>query len=107
MGKRGRPIQSEIRRNIVEILFFLKQGYGYQISRIYQKLFPHCTREVVYYHLKKGVSLGEFELKEIKSEKGDFSWGDTVQKRYYALGPKASPKGEERVRECIESMKIA
>jgi len=102
--KRGRPIFSEIRQNIVDILFYLEKGYGYQISKIYQKLFPSCTREVIYYHLKKGVDLGEISIKEVKKEHGDFSWGSDVTKTYYALGPNAKPKGSDRVKVEIERL---
>ena len=65
---RGRPVFSEIRQNIIEILFYLGKGYGYQVSKIYQKIFPACTREVIYYHLKKGVDLGEIKIKEVKND---------------------------------------
>lgn len=103
--KRGRPIKSDIRNNMIEILFFLGKGYGYQISKIYQKVFPHCTKEVIYYHLKKGVDLGEFELKEVKKETGNYSWGSIVEKTYYALGPNAKPKGNERIKKEIDKFR--
>jgi hypothetical protein len=100
--KRGRPIKSEIRDNIIEILHYLGSSYGYRIAKIYLQLFPSCTREVIYYHLKKGVSLGEIELKEVKLEKGEYSWGSEVEKVYYTVGPKASPKGDDRIRQFVE-----
>jgi hypothetical protein len=102
MVTRGRPVSSPIRQNIVEILYFLKKGYGYQIHKIYTKLFPSCTSEVIYYHLKKGLSTGEFTLVEIKSESGDFSWGNNVEKSYYALGKTANAKINLKVKEYIE-----
>ncbi|MFT4303018.1 MAG: hypothetical protein ACMXYG_00495 [Candidatus Woesearchaeota archaeon] len=105
--KRGRPIFSEIRQNIIEILFYMQKGYGYQISKIYKQIFPSCTREVIYYHLKKGVDLGEIEIKEVKREQGDYSWGDNVQKTYYCLGPNATPKGSERVKKEIEKLNLS
>ncbi len=95
--RRGRPVSSDIRKNIIEILAHLGRGYGYEIHKIYRTIFPACTREVVYYHLKKGVALGEFEMEEVKQEKGNYSWGTTVEKKYYKLGPKAKPAGDERV----------
>jgi len=98
---RGRPVQSDIRTNIIEILFYLGQGYGYQISKIYQQIFPTCTREVIYYHLKKGVDLNLIEIKEVKREQGSYSWGDNVQKTYYCLGSEAKPKGNERVKAAV------
>ena len=99
---RGRPSYSNIRQNIVDILFFLKKGYGYQIHKIYKKIFESCTNEVIYYHLKKGVALEEFILVEVKSEKGEFSWGKSVDKKYYELGPNSKPKMSMRVKEDME-----
>lgn len=103
--KRGRPVKSDIRQNIIEILGGIGKAYGYRIHKIYNEIFPPCTRENIYYNLRKGVVLGEFEIKEIKQEKGDYSWGSTVEKKYYTLGPKAKPKGDKRVTEFIERHK--
>ena len=52
---RGRPVKSQIRQNIIEILFYLGKGYGYQISKIYNEAIPQVTQRSVYYHLRKGV----------------------------------------------------
>ena len=94
---RGRPTKSQIRQNIIELLAVMGRGYGYEIHKIYVQIFPSCTREVVYYHLRKGVKLGEFEVEEVRQEAGEYSWGTTVQKTYYKLGPKATPAGDDRV----------
>lgn len=99
---RGRPVKSEIRQNIVDILAYKGKGYGYEIYKWYLKIFPKCTREVVYYHLKKGVSLGEFDIAEVKREKGDFSWGPMAVKTYYKLGENAKPKKTKRVKEALD-----
>lgn len=101
----GRPTGSAIRQNIVEILAVLGKGYGYLINKIYQDIFPSCTREVIYYHLKKGVALGEFVVEEIKQEKGEFSWGGVAEKTYYKLGSNAKPRGDEKVRKYFEKQK--
>jgi len=106
MAKRGRPVRSEIRQNIVEILYFLGKGHGYQIYKIYKAVFPKCTNEVIYYHLKKGVLLGEFKVAKIKQEKGNYSWGPTAEKIYYSLGREASPKIDKKVKKYIDKMKI-
>jgi hypothetical protein len=98
---RGRPVKSEIRQNVVDILHYMKKGYGYDIYRTYVKVFPRCTLEVIYYHLKKGVSLGEFTIQQVKQEQGNFSWGPMVEKTYYALGPNAKPRVNERIREVL------
>lgn len=102
MEKRGRPIGSEIRQNIVEILYFLKEGYAYGIYKIYVDIFPQVTMRSIYYHLKQGVKTGEFKVSKIKKEKGNFSWGDTVEKTYYALGRDASPKISKRVKDYFD-----
>ena len=99
---RGRPVKSQIRQNVIEILNVLKRGYGYEIHKIYKEIFPECTREVIYYHLKKGLKLGEFEVDEVKQETGEYSWGGTVEKTYYKLGPNAKPTGDARVKEYFE-----
>ena len=101
--KRGRPAHSIIRENIAEILAVSGPAYGYQIHRWYCELFAPCTRENIYYNLRKGVSLKEFELVEVRQEKGDYSWGAIVEKKYYKLGS-VSPKGDKRVREFFDKM---
>ncbi len=95
---RGRPTKSVIRQNIIEILHYLGKGYGYDIAKIYNNIFPKVTQRSIYYHLHKGISTGEIEIEEIKEEEGDYSWGKVVEKIYYSLGKEATPKGEERVK---------
>lgn len=104
MASRGRPVKSEVRQNIVEMLFFRAPMYGYQIHRFYNELFPACTRENIYYNLRKGVALGEFKLTEVRQEKGEYSWGNVVEKKYYVLGPNANPRGDDRVRDFFEEL---
>lgn len=101
--KKGRPIKSEIRQNVVEILYFVKRAYGYEIYKVYTAVFPKVTLRSIYYHLKKGAALGEFEVNKVEREKGDYSWGTEAEKIYYSLGPNAKPIGNDRVREYIES----
>jgi hypothetical protein len=40
---------------------------------------------LIYYHLKKGVSLGELKIHKIEKKKGEFSWGSEVQHITYAV----------------------
>ncbi len=103
---RGRPVRSEIRQNIVDILYYMKKGYGYQIYKIYLAIFPKCTSEVIYYHLRKGAKLGEFKLSQIKQEKGNFSWGPVAEKVYYSLGPEARPRLIRRVADYLKKRKL-
>ena len=96
---RGRPTRSQIRQNMVELVAVMDKGYGYEIHKKYIQIFPACTREVVYYHLRKGVKLGEFIVESVRQEAGEYSWGTTVQKTYYKLGPNAKPAGDPRVKQ--------
>lgn len=102
---RGRPISSQIRQNIIEILFYLKKGYGYSIARIYNEIFPPVHIRSIYYHLRKGVATKEITLEEIKEEKGDFSWGNKVEKIYYTLGPESRVAGSNQVAEYFRIAK--
>ena len=102
MKKRGRPVGSSIRQNLVEILNFRKKAYGYELYKDYCEMFPEVTLRVIYYHLKKGISLKEFELESIKMEKGDYSWGGEAEKKYYRLGPEAHVKIDKRVKAYFE-----
>ncbi|RLE39119.1 hypothetical protein DRJ17_01860 [Candidatus Woesearchaeota archaeon] len=99
---RGRPVKSRIRQNIVEILYYLKEGYAYEIYKIYRSIFPKATMRSIYYNLRKGVSLGEFKISRIEREKGDYSWGPEAEKTYYSLGRNASPSMKIDVKEAVE-----
>ena len=103
--KRGRPAKSEIRQNIQDILLQIKKGYGYDIYKTYSAIFPKITMRSVYYHLKKGVQLGEFKVEKIQKEKGNYSWGTEVEKVYYALGKNNSAKENARVKNYLENKK--
>ena len=89
---RGRPTKSKVRQNLVNMLHILKEGYGYDLFRHYRELFSPVTMRVVYYHLKKGAELGEFQLHKTAKEHGKFSWGEETLKNYYRLGPEAKPE---------------
>ena len=99
---RGRPVKSAIRQNVVEILAVKGEMYGYDIYRVYREIFPSITLRSIYYHLKKGISTGEFVVKEVRKEKGNFSWGGETEKIYYTLGPKAQPKNDQRVKDFFK-----
>jgi hypothetical protein len=99
---RGRPVKSQIRQNIVEILYFLGKAYGYDIYKIYKAVYPKVTLRSIYYHLRKGVQLGEFKVEKIEREKGDYSWGGEAEKIYYALGPNAKPSVDQKVKDYLD-----
>jgi DNA-binding transcriptional ArsR family regulator len=102
---RGRPVKSQIRQNIVEILNAIKEGYGYDIYKAYVDIFPKVTMRSIYYHLKKGVSIKELEVARVEKEKGNYSWGPEAEKIYYRLGPEAEPKNDKRVKKFFEKKK--
>jgi hypothetical protein len=103
--KAGRPVKSMIRQNIVELLYFLGEGYAYDIYRHYLALFPKATMRSIYYNLKKGLATQEFVIKDIKKEKGEYSWGGEAEKIYYVLGPAAAPTANEKVKEYMDKRK--
>jgi len=103
---KGRPTYSKIRQNIVEILYHLKKGYGYELFKTYREIFPPATMRVIYYHLKKGSALGEFKINKVIKEDGDFSWGNTVEKVYYELGEKAKPTMDLKVKEHFDKKEL-
>lgn len=96
---RGRPVKSEVRQNIIELLSVVGKLHGYDIARLYKKIFPSVTTRNIYYNLCKGREIGEFSVKTVKIEKGEFSWGNHAEKKYYELGPKANPVGKESVKQ--------
>jgi hypothetical protein len=100
--KRGRPIGSVVRKNIIEILHFKGKAYGYDIYKDYCELFPEITLRLIYYHLNKGVALGELELEKVCVEKGNYSWGGEAEKKYYKLGKNANPAVDKRVKAYFE-----
>jgi hypothetical protein len=102
---RGRLPLSQIRQNIIEILYYMKRGYGYEIYKSYVSIFPKVTMRSIYYHLDKGLKLEEFKIDKIKKEKGDFSWGNEVEKVYYKLGANAKPIGNKVVEQYFKKKK--
>jgi len=103
--KRGRPVGSNVRQNIIEILHFLGSAHGYHIYKVYKQSLPEITRRGVYYHRKKGTNLRELEVDEIKRTSGDYSWGSEAEKIYYKLGKNAKAKGNPRVKIFLDTQK--
>lgn len=101
--KRGRKPKSQIRQNIIDILFFLKHAYGYEIYRIYRQIFPRTTLRSIYYHLNKGIETGEFTVEKVEKEEGKYSWGSYAEKVYYKLGPNAKTGINLRVRAYLKN----
>ncbi|MFP4189760.1 MAG: hypothetical protein ACLFSL_01845 [Candidatus Woesearchaeota archaeon] len=98
---RGRPVKSEIRQNIIDILYQTGPMYGYKIHKLYIDIFPKITMRSIYYHLAKGTKTKEIEVDKVQKEKGDYSWGGEVEKIYYKIGKEAQPRENKRIREHI------
>ena len=103
---RGRPVSSAIRQNIVEMLYFMARGYGYDIYKAYIDLFPRATMRSIYYNLNKGLALAEFEIEKVEKEKGNYSWGETAEKIYYRLGKNARPAGLDKVKDYMRKRRL-
>jgi len=101
----GRPLGSKVRQNMIEILYFMKQGTGYDIYKHYIELFPKVTLRLMYYHLKKGTAIGVFKIDKMGLERGDYSWGSEAEKIYYKLASDAKPSLNLRVKEYFDELK--
>ena len=104
--KLGRKPNSQIRDDMVELLHFLKEAYGYELYKKYCKVYnKKVSMRSIYYHLNKGVELGVFNLKEVRDVKGDFSWGSGAKQVIFQLGANASPKSDRAIFEKLRSLK--
>ena len=94
---RGRPLGSEVRRNIIDILKHMGKAYGYQIHKVYKEIFTPVTLRTIYYHLNKAQKLGLVKVENIQTTDGSYSWGTTAVKRFYSLTNKANPRNNKSV----------
>ncbi len=101
---KGRPVGSLIRDRIVGILNKLNTSYGYEIYSIYKKLFGPIHIRSIYYNLKKGIEKEEIVVVDVTKEVGDYSWGNEVEKVYYAVGPYSSAKLSKEDLSKIETL---
>lgn len=101
--RRGRPVNSAIRENIVELLYFLGPSYGYDIYKQYTKACGRVSLRSIYHHLKKGQELGIFKPTSVEKKKGSFSWGSVVERRMFGLTKKAKPKGNTKIKEALKA----
>ena len=93
------------KQDMIEILFVIGEAYGYKIYKAYRDIFDPVTLRVIYYHLKKGKELGEFEVAGVKKTSGEYSWGPEAERIFYKLGPKAKPTMNPKVKEFFEQRK--
>ena len=98
---RGKKPGSAVRQHMVDILARLGSASGYDIYKVYRELFPKCTLRLMYYHLKKGVALGEFTIDKVEKVEGKYSWGTTAEKTLYCIGQKAHPNPDKRIQEYV------
>ena len=102
----GRKPSSQIRDNLVELLFFMREAYGYELYKKYKGVFPErISMRSVYYHLTKGVDLNIFNIKEIQEVKGEYSWGDGTKRVIFTLGPAAKPRQLKEVHSRLVALK--
>ena len=101
---RGRPIGSDIRNHMIDILFHLKKAYGYEIYHHYIEIFPKVTLRVIYYHLKKGTALEEFILEKVETIQGNYSWGPSAEKLFYTLGSNAEVTRNKDVEDYFKKL---
>lgn len=83
--KQGRPVGSNVRTNIINLLSTEGPMHGYDLYQKYLKYYPKVSMRLIYYHLKKGVSLGELKIHKVIHKRGEFSWGSEVQNIVYAV----------------------
>lgn len=84
---RGRKPGSKVRQNLGALLSTKKEAYAYELVHEYMQRFPKVSQRLIYYHLKKGVALGEFAVSRITEEEGNYSWGKKVERIYYRVNP--------------------
>lgn len=103
--KLGRPYNSPVRQNIIELLSQFGELYGYEAYKHYVRLFPKVSMRAVYYSLRNGVKKGYFKIAKVEKKAGNYSWGPEAQRVYYANGEMAKPTGNEKVKQYYEKIK--
>ena len=101
---RGRPVKSVVRERMEQIVDALGVTYGYEVFKVYTDAFAPIDLRSMYYHLNKGLGLGVFELVGVRSEKGNFTWGDVSVRRYYILGPSAAGKATDDLHIIVKTL---
>lgn len=99
--RRGRPRGSQTRDRVADILSVAKRATGYELFKVYREVFGSITSRSIYYNLHQGVILDVFELDEIATEAGEYSWGSKAEKKYYTLGRKAKVSVDDELAQHI------
>ena len=105
MVSRGRPDYSPIRNNMVNLLYFMKEAYGYDIYKKYRRIFHKVGMRSIYYHLNKGLELGVFQVSRKERVEGDFSWGSGSERTFFKLGPSAKPSADPQINDALRRLK--
>ncbi len=103
-NKVGRPVKSKIRDRMQMVVDALGVSYGYEIFKVYQDAFESIDLRSMYYHLNKGVMLGEFKEIGVEVVKGNFTWGDKSIRKYYVLGENAKQKASDDIHIIIKTL---
>lgn len=99
--KRGRPIRSDVRNGIEGIIDAMGAGYGYEIYKVYKGAFEPTSLRNIYYHLGKGIDEGVFVSVGSHAAEGEYTWGPSVERKFYVLGHNASGKGSAKISESM------
>lgn len=81
--KQGRPAQSAIRQQLLNILATIGPATGYQLHKHYLQRVGALSLRLVYYHLHKACQLSTARIVRIASEQSNNSWGHITEKTYY------------------------
>lgn len=99
----GRPPSSIVRDNLVELLHYAGESYGYDLFKMYNLIFKPVSQRLIYYHLTKGAKMQIFLVTDISSHQGEFSWGPRSERKFYSLGKFAEPQGDNVVKDFFEN----
>lgn len=105
MSVMGRPAKSIVRDRLAEMLFIVGKITAYDAHKHYVQIFSGITQRNVYYQLRRGVDLGEFEISDVIDEKGEYSWGSTSRKVYFGLSKNASPQFNKQIKDYFDEIK--
>ena len=100
----GRPQVSLIRDRLREVLSVVDRATGYDLHKIYVNVYGKVTIRSIYYNLHTGVLIGYFIVDSIKQERGEFSWGTEVEKKYYSVSAKGKRTVSDDLKKRIVSI---
>ena len=105
MERKGRPPSSEVRKNLIDLLYISGPLHCYEIAKHYNKIFSKVTQRLIYYHLKKGVEYEIIKIKGVEKVDSGYSWGPQAERILYELTSKANPSVNDAVKEYFDKIK--